>query len=157
MDSVKRILIIVCFSFIIGFIFNQFSPLGIKWPLLLPSFLVDSQLDPGNVQIISPDSAYVIWQSGEAQFLDCRSEEDYKIDHIQNAINVPFDEIIAGKKIKIEEKKYLVVYDEDGNLENLKVVAFKLLESKKIPIFLIYGGYVSWLEGAYPTEMGEKF
>jgi rhodanese-related sulfurtransferase len=153
MQSFSRILIIFLFSFTIGLIYNQFVPTGIKWQLLVPSNFIDTE---NNIPILSADSIFVLMQYRDVGFIDCRPNQDFELDHIINAYNISITKLISDEFLPtITEKEIWVLYDNDGNIAELRIAAHSLSQHGSKNIFILFGGYHSWLEKNYPTELGE--
>jgi rhodanese-related sulfurtransferase len=155
MKSFYRIVAIFLFSFIIGLIYNQLVPAGIKWQLLVPLHLIDTEND---VAIISADSVFVLMQYRDVGFIDCRSTQDYELDHIIHAHNMTITKILSNEILpNISEKEIWILYDNDGKTEELRIAANSLSRNGIKNLFILFGGYISWLEKNYPTELGETF
>ena len=56
------------------------------------------------------------WKPKMAIFIDARDEEDYKLGHIQNAINIPFDyyEDFEYQLDDVDLEKILIIYCSGG-------------------------------------------
>ena len=96
------------------------------------------------------DSSYYIDKiedtfTEEFQLVDLRCEDDYDISHIENAINIPFGEIISNKSIRILKKdtKPKLLYDAN---ETEASAALSLLYQLGVEnIKIIPGGYNNYL------------
>ncbi|MCW7487473.1 ArsR/SmtB family transcription factor [Leptospira meyeri] len=72
--------------------------------------------------------------------IDVRSKEEYKKGHIQDAINVPYNDLLTHKFPKTKE---VIVYCR-GPLCLLSVNAMKLLQSREVNVFRFDGGFSGW-------------
>ncbi len=148
-----RLFFICLTALVIGLVYNQIYPNGIKWPMLSPE--LTSSADHLDITLISADSAFVLWNREEAMFLDIRSREDFALDHIKGAHNIPLEELVRGivPADLISGKKW-IIYDEEGDMRNLQISA-RFLVSKGIhPAYILFGGFLNWLDRDYPIERG---
>ena len=157
MKTISRIVIICFVTFAVGFLYNQLYKDGIKRQLLFsPSFLKQSK-SQNLVKIIIADSAFVLWNGGQTDFIDIRSRDDFHLDHITGAKCIPLNELLIGGKLpKLEKNRLLVIYDQEGDLDNLKIATNEILKEKLRTVYILFGGYLSWLEGDYPIEGDEN-
>lgn len=79
-------------------------------------------------------------KKGGALLIDVRSKEEYKKGHIQDAINVPYNDLLTHKFPKTKE---VIVYCR-GPLCLLSVNAMKLLQSREVNVFRFDGGFSDW-------------
>jgi len=153
--SINRILIVVFGAIIFGIIYNQFHPNGIKWQLYFPGNINGSE---NNAAIISADSALVLLQKGTAGFIDCRPKEDFGLDHILNAYHIPLNILWNDTKPDLPSTKSIwILYDYEGKLDELRLASSILKKNGVKNVHVLFGGYISWLEKNYPTELGETF
>ena len=154
----KQIFIIIVFGALLG-LFRNFlldSPLDlIKVKKVASSFdgteLPDEFLEPLSINL---EMSYALYNS-KAIFIDARVEDDYKNEHIKNAINIPFEtyEDYEDEIFSFDEDTPLVLYCGGGECElstNLAYVLFDDYEFEKVLIFK--AGYPSWKESGYPIE-----
>ncbi|PJZ80724.1 rhodanese-like protein [Leptospira meyeri] len=79
-------------------------------------------------------------KKGGVLLIDVRSKEEYKKGHIQDAINVPYNDLLTHKFPKTKE---VIVYCR-GPLCLLSVNAMKLLQSREVNVFRFDGGFSGW-------------
>ncbi|TGL13325.1 ArsR/SmtB family transcription factor [Leptospira meyeri] len=79
-------------------------------------------------------------KKGGVLLIDVRSKEEYKKGHIQDAINVPYNDLLTHKFPKTKE---VIVYCR-GPLCLLSVNAMKLLQSREVNVFRFEGGFSGW-------------
>lgn len=103
-------------------------------------------------QFVLFDEALQLFKSGEATFVDARHEFDYRLGHIQGAVNVPLKDFSPQDVGGLSKDKILVVYC-DGQECNSSVELAKQLASlgfTRVKIF--FGGWREWTDNKQPTE-----
>lgn len=125
------------------------TPLEAKFKYLLKN--VAKKDDIPKIHIAE---AKALYESGEALFIDARSESEYKQSHIPGSIYIG----AGDPPSKIEENasklkgKVLVPYCHGAGCHLSDKVAHKLFEAgyKKVAIF--FGGWPEWTQAAMPVE-----
>jgi len=157
MKILRQIIVLFSVSIVIGIVFNQFLPRGIPWYRLVRGSFSFQSSDTVPVEIISADSALVLLQEQKGQFIDLRVRDDYQLDHIPSSLNLPPDIVLSGKADQIlPDSGRVILYDQEGDLETLRRAAGRLSSTRFQTIYLIFGGYLNWLEKGYPVKKGEK-
>ena len=64
---------------------------------------------PGEVQRITPEESKTAFDSGEAIFLDVRSESSYADSHIPDALSIPLAELEA-RIDEIDPNQWVITY-----------------------------------------------
>lgn len=155
-QSFLRISAIIFVSLVLGLIYNQFHPQGLHWRFLFSPTFSDGNSQKNPFTVISADSAFVLMNLGDLIFIDTRGAEDFQLDHIKGAMNVPMEIFLtASDTIKLpKEKNLIVLYDQEGNIEKLALSASVLKTAQNKRLYILYGGYLSWLNRGYPVEQG---
>jgi len=155
-QSFLRISAIVFASLVLGLIYNQLHPNGLHW-----RFLFSPALSIGNSQenpftVISADSAFVLISRGDMIIIDTRKPEDFQLDHISGAMNIPLHIFFtASGDINLPgDKTLILLYDQEGNIEKLALSASVLNTAEIKHLYILYGGYLSWLNRGFPLEQG---
>ncbi len=112
------------------------------------------EADAVKIYYISVDSAYTLLKNPGIVFIDIRPADDYQFDHILGAVNLPMFKLIRESLPTGIVSDSLVIYDEAGNLEQLKLAAGLLAKSGAPSVSILIGGYLHWLEQNYPVESG---
>ncbi|MBN2366394.1 MAG: hypothetical protein JXL67_09500 [Calditrichaeota bacterium] len=145
-------------ALISGLVINELHPRGISWRLLFIPLFSQSSSEKHEYTVTSVDSAFVLWQRKEIFLVDIRSESDYLFDHIPGAVHISLKELKAGRLLKIaqpSEREKLLIYDGEGNMGNLNLAA-RILSNQDFPeIYLLFGGYMAWIQRGYPIEGGD--
>ena len=84
--------------------------------ILLTFILLTGCSNKETIEQIIKENDYVI--------VDVRTKEEYDLKHIENAINIPYNEI--DDNTKLDKEKTILVYCKSGNRSN---VAYRLLKS----------------------------
>jgi rhodanese-related sulfurtransferase len=155
--SFIRIAIILTTAVLLGLVYNQFYPKGIKINLLFHSSLLIPKDNTQTFYVISTDSATILHEQPAVTFLDIRPREDYQLDHIPGANHVDFNQLLNGtfKDFSIKPGDKIIIYDQEGKMEQLHLAAILLRQSGYTDIFILFGGYLKWLEKGFAIESGE--
>ncbi len=79
--------------------------------------------------------------------LDVRSEADYNLFHIRDAINVPLPDLPAYIPVLLEQQSLNTVYILVSNDETAATQAWKLLVAESVPnVYILEGGLNYWIE-----------
>lgn len=141
-------------SLFIGILANQFHGKGIRWKILLLSLPgASNQTDWATVSV---DSAFFLFLQQEAVFVDTRHREDFQVDHIPDAITLPFFEFFDHTDLfhDRERNAVYILYDLERNSKNVRLMARQLARNGFTRVFVMRGGFVEWLDKKYPVERG---
>ncbi len=152
MKTIIRIFLIIIFTIVLGVLYNQYHPNGIRWQFLLPPSIFENPDNAKYINVITPDSAFILTQSETVGFLDVRASEDFELDHIKGAENIPIASIFDKEFFDELVDTSYIVYDQDGEYQNLNLAAHTLINCGYRPVYILFGGYLSWLEKNYPIE-----
>lgn len=152
MKRLSRISLIVASALLLGFIINLLHPEGIHWKSFIPPNVFDHSEKHLNVRIISADSAYALWKIGETKFIDIRMNEEYELDHIKGAINISIDKVFELDPHKFNNAALYVIYDQEGDSDKLTLFASHFSLRTRKTVYILFGGYFSWLSKQYPIE-----
>ena len=155
---IKEILVIIVLSIILGVLRNilMIEPL----PLLkekktlnnIEGISIPEKLDePMSIDL---DLAYKLFND-KALFIDARAVEDYVNGHIENSVNIPYDEIESYEDDILDFNVLLpvVIYCSGGECElsmHLGDMLFDDYEFEKVLIF--EAGFPAWEEAGYPIK-----
>ncbi len=137
---------------VFGVIYNQYHPNGIHWQFLLPPAVFENPDNSNFINVITPDSAFILIQSETLGILDIRTSEDFQLDHIKGAKNIPLASIFDKDILNELVDSSYIIYDQDGEYQNLNLAAHNLINCGYKPVYILFGGYLSWLERNYPIE-----
>lgn len=158
----SQAVLIVVISLFIGVIYNISTPEGISligsWSnkVLSDSLIVpysyEEKIDPPAITLTQ---AMADFQSHNTIFLDARLEIDYKIGHILNALNLPFEDFEQYySKIEplLSRDKNIIVYCDGTECETSLFLA-RLLKRKGFDnLKVFFGGWTEWEKAGLPVE-----
>jgi rhodanese-related sulfurtransferase len=150
---IYRITLIILLSLFLGLVVNQLHSSGIPLNLLLSSSSIGKE-DTGKVYYISVDSARTLLNNPETTFIDIRPGDEYQFDHIPGAVNLPLFKLLRESIPTGIASGSLVIYDEAGNLEQLKLAAGIFVKAGAPSVSILITGYLNWVEWNYPVESG---
>jgi len=139
---------------IVGILVNQFHGQGIRWRILLLSIPVGSK--QAEWAHVSADSAFALFTQNAAVFVDIRPGEDFDIDHIPEALPLPFFDFFnhpAPFKRKNKDATY-VLYDFERHSKRVRLTARQLSKCGFKKVFVLYGGFAEWLDKSFPVKSG---
>ena len=153
----KRVFYIVLGAFILGIVYNYFSPNGVKLlsydhkKIITAGILGnDTAAEPKQIHLKDAFDLY----NADVVFLDAREPEDYKLGHIKNAINVYADDFETYRK-KLENISHdepVVTYCSGSDCDLSIVLGTKLSRLGYKKIFVFFGGWNEWKKASYPVE-----
>ena len=97
-------------------------------------------------------------EENKVKLIDVRAEEDYKISHIPNSINLPYEKIkedLANDKIELSKEDINVVYCYNNLCHLGDRAAYKLADAG-YPVMVMQGGFKSWTEDFHFAVVSEK-
>ncbi|MBE7435347.1 MAG: YeeE/YedE family protein [Anaerolineales bacterium] len=79
-------------------------------------------------------------------YLDVRSEADYNLYHIEDAVNVPFERLAEVVPVLLTEPPANTVFILMSNDETAAVEAWKFLSASAVPnVYILEGGVNNWI------------
>ena len=106
-------------------------------------------LDAGNVAFTTPE--FVKKRLAYLVIIDTRGELEAKKGHIQGAVAIPLEAIIAEKnQFPIDRKAYIVLYGQNTETDTIGPVIKEILSWGYKQVFLLDGGYDAWAKHDYP-------
>ena len=147
---IRSILILIC-SLLFGIIYNLLYPQGIHWRYLFHG----STINKASIGIILADSAHVLLADPHTLIIDTRAEEDYELDHLPGALNFHLETLVEKKdRFRTLDYNNVIFYDQEGKIENLTFFISPLTFNTVSNIYILYGGFLAWLEKGYLVEEG---
>jgi ArsR family transcriptional regulator len=98
---------------------------------------------------------YFMLFKGNVVWVDIRSPQLYEAGHIQNALNIPANEL-EQKMASISQDKEVVFYCSGAGCEEADDAARMLIKNgfKQARIKVFQEGYSVWEDSGYPIEKG---
>ena len=98
--------------------------------------------------VSAEEAARLIGTLNNLVILDVRTQEEYDIEHIQNAVLIPVQEL-ENRIDKLFKDETLLVYCRTGNRSQ---TAVNILEENGFTkIYNMNGGITAWKSAGYPT------
>lgn len=134
----------------LGLAVNQVSPRGL--PLIAPP-----KAAPVPSEFIALEQAKLLWQGGEALFLDAREPADYAAGHIGNALNLPaqsFAQHFGNVAPLLTPEQTLVLYCDGLECDLSHRLAASLRQQGFTNIHLLHHGWTVWRQAGLPVTLG---
>ncbi len=91
-------------------------------------------------QNISPEQAYKMMENEDVVIIDVREYFEYNSGHLENAINIPLDDL-EEKINEIDKDKKIIVYCLSGNRAQ---IALEILAENGYDNIYTFGGIKNW-------------
>jgi len=109
------------------------------------------------VETIPLEDAVVKFLSDEALFLDARSEADYRLGHIQGALNLPvhagnFGERLQEFSLAVDHEKEFIVYCDGIDCPSGSELASILKGLGYRDVKILANGWTQWMIAGMPFE-----
>ena len=106
-------------------------------------------------QIINIDFTKYLFDNQKAIFIDARDQEDFKQSHIENAINIPYEEYEAYDSLiySLDVDYPVIVYCNGKDCDLSIYLGDLLFDDYEFNTILIFdGGFPEWLDKKYPID-----
>lgn len=154
--TIMRVALILFFSSLIG--------LGTNISLIKEFFQQEFQYgffsseEYSAIVFITLGEAEELFAAGEALFIDSRTMEDFKEEHIFGAVNIPFEEKREEDELDLESyplEGIYVIYC-DGSECRSSVELAKLLDKRGFrDIRVFFGGWEEWVRAGLPVSRND--
>ncbi len=107
-----------------------------------------------SIQFIGIFEAEDLFVSGNAVFLDSRTENKYLEGHILGAINIPYEssERLVEEQVSFPRERTLVVYCDGNECQSSVLLAKALTEYGFEDIRVFFGGWDEWVAAGLPQS-----
>jgi rhodanese-related sulfurtransferase len=113
--------------------------------------------DTNLVIFISETTAFELYERGESQFVDARTEDDFVAGHVPFAVSMPITAFGAGWPDEMEllmKELVTVIYCEGMSCDSSQLVAKHLIRYGIKNIRIIETGFPGWRKQGYEEEKG---
>jgi rhodanese-related sulfurtransferase len=110
---------------------------------------------PATFPRISIADAKKLYQSGQAVFIDVRSNEQYTYGHIKGALSIPGSQLIR-RYAEVPPRKTVILYCACSAEQSSGHAAMELLGHGVKNVFALKGGWNEWKNEGNPTAVGPK-
>jgi len=107
---------------------------------------MDQPIGLGDVS--AEEAARLIGTLNNLVILDVRTQEEYDVEHIQNAVPIPVQEL-ENRVDELFKDETLLVYCRTGNRSQTAVTILE--ENGFTKIYHMNGGITTWKSAGYPT------
>ena len=107
---------------------------------------MDQPISLGDVS--AEEAARLIGTLNNLVILDVRTQEEYDVEHIQNAVLIPVQEL-ENRVDELFKDETLLVYCRTGNRSQTAVTILE--ENGFTKIYHMNGGITTWKSAGYPT------
>lgn len=117
------------------------------------SFL--SQVDYPNITFITIAEAEDLFISGEAIFIDSRTQEKFQAGRILGALNMPYEAEVKGDIegiLALPLDRILVIYCDGDECQSSVQLAKALHDQGFLDLKVFFGGWEEWLGEGLPIE-----
>ena len=143
--SIKEIGLILLISIVSAVLFNSVSASGVDY-IYTPPVIT-------NNTVLSLYEAKKMYDAKEALFIDARPESQYKREHIQSAINVPYNSKDKKELVKsISKEDNIIVYCFSKRCSQARRLGAALKKLGFIHVAVFEDGIVEWKKAKYPLE-----
>ena len=162
----KEILSITLLSIVMGFI--RYGLIDEKFPLAkqkrslntIPSNQNNSDEcyipeDFSEPLLIDLQFSKCLFDDKKAVFIDSRDQEEYRVRHIKDAINIPYDnlELFEYQLDDIDFETPLVVYCSGGECSlSIDLADYLFFDRGYFNILVFEGGMPEWQESGFPMQ-----
>lgn len=145
--TILQIAAMACVGFLTGLAVNAVSPEPL--PLLAPPEQFELEVDPEKA--VTSSEIVEIWESGEAIFIDARSEDMYAKGRIPTAFSLPYDDFEEGMAELdpfLPRDQLVVIYCDGADCHSSEIVYEKFLQYgfEKEFLKIFNGGWNDWLK-----------
>jgi rhodanese-related sulfurtransferase len=104
---------------------------------------------------ISVDEAVKLQKSGQAVFVDVRSNEQFSYGHIKGALSIPGSQLIR-RFAEVPPRKTVITYCACSAEQSSGRAAADLMAHGVKNVFALKGGWSEWKDRGLPTAVGAK-
>ncbi|MCK5147919.1 hypothetical protein KAR48_14275 [bacterium] len=149
-NTLHKVAILLVASIVLGLLWNQIHPNGIKWRMLRLS--IPGEARAAAWRPMSTEAVFRCWSRGNSTFIDIRPMADYQISHIPGADSHPFSSFF-NYSIPTMLTDTVIIYDAGvhSHKAHLVVQAFKNT-SISINVSFLRNGFTDWIKNGLPSE-----
>ncbi|MCP4705453.1 MAG: hypothetical protein GY865_12690, partial [candidate division Zixibacteria bacterium] len=140
-------------------------PLVGNWPTSGGSeAAVPPSAEEGDPPFISVDDAAALFQTPGVLFIDARDPEDFEINRVRGAINIPYDYLpdddydgyFANLANEISHDTRVVVYCSGSECELSLYLGRDMVHYGYQDVKVFYGGWNDWVNAKLPMELEDE-
>ena len=156
MRTVKRIILIGLMSLLVGVVLNQLISQGMRWRMLMLS--IPGKAGWKHYNTTTVDSAFFCFLEKTHTFVDIRSKKDFDIDHVPEALSLPFRDFFNSPALFEDQDRdaEYILYDAEINSRPVRLVSQQLEKMGFTNILILRGGFIEWLDRTFPVQGGDQ-
>ena len=158
---IKQVLLLLFLAVTTALVTNHFSPVGIEligqWDQgksVIRAYTIEGSPDR-HPDIDDVGMAKLIYDSGNAVFVDARSKDSYRKGHIKGAVSLPvdgFDNMVDSFSDLYPSDKHIITYCSGRSCEDSHRLAQMLFEFGYESVSIMIDGFLVWEESGFPIE-----
>jgi len=155
--AMREALLVLAAGTGLGLAYGALTHEGIFQTARAPSTLAspEERADaPESPMMVSVGEAEELFRTGQALFVDARSEFDYGLGHIKGAVNLPLKSAVKGAELlpDVPRDRTVVTYCDGANCNSSIDLAARLYASGFANVRIFFGGWEEWRARSLPTE-----
>jgi len=99
---------------------------------------------------ISPHDARIQQQQG-VPLIDIRQPDEFRREHLPDALSLPLDDLLAGKRLSTEVAAQTVIFYCQSGMRTQKNVEALIQAAAPAQVLLLEGGLANWKRSGLPT------
>ncbi|MFP5248046.1 MAG: rhodanese-like domain-containing protein [Thermoanaerobaculia bacterium] len=104
---------------------------------------------------ISQADALKLYKEGKAVFIDVRSNQQFQLGHIKDALSIPGSQIVTRFE-EVPIKKTVITYCACTEEQSSGRAAADLIAHGVKAVYALKGGWNEWKANGYPRAVGPK-
>jgi len=145
---IREVLIVLGLAIALGFLFTFITKQGFFSTRSSKSFA------PSSLEILSIAKTKEFFDAKDALFIDSRHAFEYKLGHIQGAVNIALSEYESNRTRldTIPKSTLLIIYCDGAECNSSIELGVKFMESGFSNVKIFFGGWQEWKNGNLPIE-----
>ncbi|WLI76374.1 rhodanese family protein [Kosakonia sp. H02] len=104
---------------------------------------------------VSPQDARAQQQNG-AMIIDIRQPDEFRREHLPDAMSLPLDELLAGKTVNPTSPKQTVIFHCQSGMRTQQNVETLIRAAAPAHVVLLEGGLTNWKRAGLPTVQDKR-
>lgn len=104
---------------------------------------------------ISPHDARIQQQQG-VPLIDIRQPDEFRREHLPDALSLPLDDLLAGKRLSSEKPAQTVIFHCQSGMRTQKNVEALMQAAAPAQVLLLEGGLANWKRAGLPTVQDKR-
>ena len=157
----KKALFLLVLAVVAALLANHFSPVGIalfgQWDQDegIIGANAKAEIHDSVVEIANIENAKLIYDGGEAHFVDARSSDAYRAGHVKGAVSLPvgeFDTMFEKLLNRYPPEQPIITYCSGRTCEDSHRLAQMLIDFGYENVSIMIDGFPGWKKNGFPVE-----